>query len=210
MERIRDEAKENEIERKQNREKTKSRKKIERKQNRETTKSRKKQIREKTKSKENKTKTKQNREITKSRENKIQRKQYPEKTTSRENKIQRKQYPEKTKSRENNIDRTQKQINKIERKQIREKSLRKQNRGKAFYLNMFIPENVKYRKLLLRVLNCYLAVNCPKPTTSPILTLFQRGSTVVSGDPLLNFTLATANSRPRSPEINYQPCSHIF
>ena len=44
------------------------------------------------------------------------------------------------------------------------------------YFDIF-PENIKYRQVYY-VLSFCLAVNCPKPTlSSPILALFQRGST---------------------------------
>ena len=46
----------------------------------------------------------------------------------------------------------------------------------------------------ITVLNCcYLAVNCPKPTPSPILALFQRGRPLIKGEgrPPSIFTLAS-------------------
>ena len=54
---------------------------------------------------------------------------------------------------------------------------------KFFQVLIFSPENVKISKItkLLTVLNCYLAVNCPKPTPSPISALFQRGRPLLQG-----------------------------
>ena len=67
--------------------------------------------------------------------------------------------------------------------------------GKFFswgsYFDIF-PENVIYRKLLICVLNCYLAVICAKLTPSPILTLFQRGSTTAPGGQTLQPPLICA------------------
>ena len=64
---------------------------------------------------------------------------------------------------------------------------------------IFFPEIVKYRKLYY-VLNCYLAVNCPKPTPSPILALFQRGSTTAPGG-----SNPPTPSRQFLPWLKYRP-----
>ena len=62
---------------------------------------------------------------------------------------------------------------------------------------IFFPENVEYWKLLY-VLNGYLDVNCPIPTLSPILALFQRG-------------LTTAPEGSNLPNIHwFFPCKYCW
>ena len=49
---------------------------------------------------------------------------------------------------------------------------------------IFIPENVKYQKLLC--VECYLAVNCPNPTPAPFWHFWSLGRPLFQGIEPLN------------------------
>ena len=69
--------------------------------------------------------------------------------------------------------------------------------GSYFYI---FPR--KYKRLLCTVLNCRLAVNCPKPNPQPIFFTFSRG---VTGQWPINHCSRGSNPRQVLPCVNSMP-----